>query len=151
MKRRPNKNTSKNSADGKVCQQDTEEQDKPSTHNVCGKCGKQFSKETHLKDHIKNIHNKYDGKVHKQWLAETGGICAECGKIFKSKRALTAHKRQVHNERKFECSFCGNLFPNPTNLRKHIRTVHEEKVHRCSKCDKVYGDKCNLREGMGIE
>ena len=47
MKRRPNKNTSKNSTDEKICQQDTEEQDKPSTHNVCKKCGKQFSNETY--------------------------------------------------------------------------------------------------------
>lgn len=88
----------------------------------CDICTKVFSRKTHLKEHIKSVHDKI--KAHK---------CKFCCREFYRKSNFRRHVRTMHmhvpdnNEvvtSSFACVQCDKVFKSRNSLNKHQRVVH---------------------------
>lgn len=85
----------------------------------CDFCGKTFSLETALIDHIYTHHMN----------VKFG--CNLCSAEFQSDLKLRKHKRFAHN-RRFKCEKCDAAFGYPCDLAEHIKVQHEGKRYNCS-------------------
>ena len=121
----------------------------------CDQCAFTTKRKDHLKDHIKNIHEKICcdlcGKDfslrsltdHKSVVHE--GItnhCNQCGSNFSTKGNLAAHKA-VHDEgRRYVCNQCGRGFLRKPTLDGHMKSKHNTEGRlQCKKCDKSFASR----------
>lgn len=131
----------------------------------CGKCGRRFYAENHVKAHLKTTHNiilppvvyqcdqcpkSYKAKIlleqhqrkHKGVLPF---VCPKCTKAFRLhvslKIHLQAHEQRQHN---FVCEVCGKGFPNIGGLRNHS-AMHQERDIECPVCGWKTNSKNYLR------
>ena len=109
-----------------------------SSELVCNFCGKQFSSETLLNDHNRDVHTTVESP------------CNLCDKSFRSKKKLRYHITSTHAEKEaFQCDIksdgiqCIYYSTTNSNLRAHKKRVHDEKPtnanlakHVCDKPDK---------------
>ena len=93
-----------------------------SSELVCNFCGKQFSSETLLNDHNRDVHTKIESP------------CNLCDKSFRSKTKLRYHITSTHAEKEaFQCDIksvgiqCTYNSSTNSTLRAHNKRVHEEK------------------------
>ncbi|KAL0985092.1 hypothetical protein UPYG_G00152810 [Umbra pygmaea] len=93
---------------------------------VCHVCGKFFSGNNELNDHM---------KIHP---GEKTFRCPDCGKCFRKNPDLTAHKRVHTGERPYRCKFCGKGFTQSGNLAVHMKSHSGEKPHHCPVCGKSF-------------
>ena len=80
---------------------------------MCTTCGKIFSHERSLNDHIKIVHEK---------AKEV--ICTECGKLISQRKHLKKHMQTVHGLgheglREYKCDLCEADFRDSTDLKEH--------------------------------
>lgn len=116
--------------------------------HICDQCGKMFSQETELSDHISNHENtksltckvckkvcksKMLLKIHMEMHAshKLNYVCVKCGKSFFTKNKFELHaKMHVVNMAKqergkvFECDVCKTTFEQKTDLIHHIAEEH---------------------------
>ena len=85
----------------------------------CDQCAFTTKRKDHLKDHIKNIHEKV--------------VCDLCGKGF-SFRSLIDHKRVVHEGILYNCTQCGQNLSTKGNLLAHKAGHKEGKRFACTQC-----------------
>ena len=93
-----------------------------SSELVCNFCGKQFSSETLLNDHNRDVHTTVESP------------CNLCDKSFRSKKKLRYHMTSTHAEKEaFQCDIksdgiqCIYYSTTNSNLRAHKKRVHDEK------------------------
>ena len=117
-----------------------------SSELVCNFCGKQFSSETLLNDHNRDVHTQVESP------------CNLCDKSFRSKKKLRYHITSTHAEKEaFQCDItsvgiqCTYNSTTNSNLRAHKKRVHEEKPanaklakHVCALCGYTTAKKFNL-------
>ena len=117
-----------------------------SSELVCNFCGKQFSSETLLNDHNRDVHTQVESP------------CNLCDKSFRSKKKLRYHITSTHAEKEaFQCDIksdgiqCIYYATTNSNLRAHKKRVHDEKPtnanlakHVCDLCDFRTNTKFNL-------
>ena len=109
----------------------------------CEFCGKLFTKQNNLNQHIKCVHKgvKYKCdfcpkefwnhryvKVHIKSVHE--GVrehqCNQCEKTFIELKGLKRHIKIFHQEgENFICKLCGKIFENQIKLTKHVKWIHE--------------------------
>ncbi|CAH4034154.1 unnamed protein product [Pieris brassicae] len=86
---------------------------------ACFVCSNNFSRKSHLEDHIKSHSgNRYC-------------VCDLCGKASKSSNALRMHRRTHFVERNIKCSFCDAKFKRKSELYAHVSVHTGEKAHIC--------------------
>ena len=78
----------------------------------CTECGKQFSKESHLKTHMK-CHESQSGSH----------ACSQCSKTFNNKRDLDIHTKR-HEDGDYTCNNCDFEGNSREALAKHMETKH---------------------------
>ena len=78
-------------------------------------CGKSYSSNKALKDHVKTVH--VDTTVHS---------CHICGKQLRDKYKLKYHMMVHTDKRNFKCGYCPAQFKGRENLRKHVTKVHHK-------------------------
>ena len=83
----------------------------------CDQCAFTTKRKDHMKDHIKNIHEKE--------------VCDLCGKDF-SFRSLIDHKRVVHEGILYNCTQCGQNLSTKGNLAAHQAGHKEGKRFACT-------------------
>ncbi|KAM4030086.1 uncharacterized protein ACNLHF_021970 [Anomaloglossus baeobatrachus] len=128
----------------------------------CLKCGKCFTRKSHLVDHQKYHTGKKPfscqecGKcfIQKSYLVRHQKIhkgekpfsCSECGKCFIRKSELVEHQRSHTGEKPFSCPECGKCFIRKSNFVRHQKLHTGEKPFSCSECGKCFIQKSELVE-----
>ncbi|GBN59404.1 Zinc finger protein 84 [Araneus ventricosus] len=91
----------------------------------CPKCGKRFSRETHLVVHY---------RTH---TGEKPFPCDKCDKRFSTKYALTTHLRTHTGEKPYSCDQCDKRFSTKSGLNRHSFTHTVEKPYESPICKKA--------------
>ena len=110
-----------------------------SESGFCESCGKSFSSESYLRQHIYTVH-----EGHKDYH------CDSCGKSFGLSSTLRSHIKAIHEGPKdYKCQSCDESFSRALSLKKHIRTIHDEDVnskllYKCEFCEKRFRQSYHL-------
>ena len=110
-----------------------------SESGFCESCGKSFSSESYLRQHIYTVH-----EGHKDYH------CDSCGKSFGLSSTLRSHIKAIHEGPKdYKCESCDESFSRALSLKKHIRTIHDEDVnskllYKCEFCEKRFRQSYHL-------
>lgn len=102
-------------------------------------CGKDYTVDKHLKQHIKAVHTQ-----------ERKHVCQRegCGKSFVTGTRLKRHQAVHEGADRFRCSDCGQSFRKKDTLHKHIRKDHQNlPTHPCTEpgCDAAFDTKTSLK------
>ena len=100
----------------------------------CVQCGKLFTNNTDMKNHVKAVHDKIRDI-----------ICDICAKGFPSKSALNIHRMGHTGEKNFPCHICGQSYKTKHYLIIHTRLHTGEKPHCCEECGKAFADPSALK------
>ncbi len=99
----------------------------------CDDCEAGYSRLSHLKRHIDNVHKKIRHS------------CSICPATFFSKEAAKKHEKIAHgdgNGNRLRCDECGKTFAKRYQLANHAVNEHdvkmEKKVHACDECEKTF-------------
>lgn len=83
----------------------------------CTYCGKMFTRNSFMKDHIRRTH-----------LKEKNVPCSVCNEMFFDNYLLKMHMVKHGGERKFACEVCGKAFLRKSNLTSH-KEMHKKYGH----------------------
>ena len=110
----------------------------PNKNLKCHLCYKNFSGKSHLKLHIKTVH---EGQKNFQ--------CQHCDRKFSQSYNLTNHIQVIHNKiRKFKCDQCYKIFGLKGNLQNHQKRIHGKKDFKCTFCSRTFGVMFQLKIHM---
>lgn len=130
----------------------------------CNLCDSTFARSSHLRLHVRTIHEKAKPFACEQCPATFGHVsskyrhyrtvhlkrrdfkCDRCGQTFAERSAVFKHCRTVHEgSRPYPCEICGFRFHFKLHLTQHIATVHEkQRPHRCKVCGACFGQRSSL-------
>ena len=92
----------------------------------CKECGKTFSRNDKLNDHIKRVHSE---------IKPESFPCIQCEKTFTRKDNLQRHMKDSHKkEQRFECSECFDTFSRMEHLKSHEERGKHSGVLNCEYC-----------------
>lgn len=83
----------------------------------CTHCGKMFTRNSFMKDHVRRIH-----------LKEKNVPCTVCDEKFFDNYCLKLHMVKHKGERNFTCEVCGKAFLRRSNLKVH-KQIHKKHEH----------------------
>lgn len=89
-------------------------------HNIghkCEQCGKMFTRNSFMKDHVRRTH-----------LKEKNVVCTVCNEKFFDNYLLRMHMVKHEGERRFSCTVCGKAFLRRSNLHSHME-MHKKYGH----------------------
>lgn len=89
------------------------------TGHQCNYCGKLFTRNAFMKDHIRRFHFK-----------EKNVECSICFERFFSTQRLKVHMVKHIGERNFHCDICGKKFLWKKNLTGHIASHNKQNSNR---------------------
>ena len=140
---------------------------KPAPEAVCSQCGKIFSSERSLENHIKFVHEKQYNYVCETCNRKCGkpselkqhiefahqGIkrfsCDLCDHRVSSRALLPVHKSAKHGvPMPFSCEICAKGFPSGTLVNYHVKKDHEKVRHKCPVCSREFGVKLSMKRHM---
>lgn len=109
---------------------------------ICKKCGRSFTNEEDLEDHIEDHTDNAKRKKYQ---------CSVCQKTFTHKHSLKNHMPLHNGMGKHKCPECNKLFPCASSLNRHIK-IHDssEKQFVCEECDKAFKDAYGLKKHLRI-
>ncbi|XP_070193636.1 zinc finger protein 658B-like [Littorina saxatilis] len=97
----------------------------PKIKSICPYCGKGFSSELTLSQHL-SVHSD-----------EKPFSCAVCGASYKHKKTLKDHQR-IHGEKQLQCAICGEKFYRELWLKLHMENHYHGSQFQCSICGHVF-------------
>ena len=133
----------------------------------CVHCGKIFTTNIVMKNHIKHVHDKIkehicevcakgfattsDLNTHRRThTGEKNFPCHICGQSYSSKQYLIIHTRQHTGEKPHSCEQCGKAFANPSALKNHQKQHQNNEPVACEVCGKTFKVKKNLKSHMMV-
>ncbi|XP_044738945.1 zinc finger protein 184-like [Chrysoperla carnea] len=131
---------------------------------LCNYCGKAFSLNYQLREHIythtgekpykcENCDKSFTALSllygHRQiHVTEKPYKCRFCEKSFAIKCGLKNHELTHTGDKPFKCEICNQSFRQVAHLKSHSFTHTGEKQHKCKYCDKSFALKYNLTVHM---
>ncbi|XP_015834119.2 gastrula zinc finger protein XlCGF26.1 isoform X5 [Tribolium castaneum] len=100
----------------------------------CDSCGKIYSVEQNLRQHIRQVH-KGERKLH---------VCETCGRGMSSKKCLRDHLLVHTGEKPFPCDLCEKTFRKKEHLTEHLRFHNKETPYTCQTCKKSFSVRKSL-------
>ena len=96
----------------------------------CHICGKQYSKQDKLKEHMLRAHD----------IGEKKYKCDICGMKFITNQSKKEHFEKVHDTNTiYQCDQCPKTFQVRNYLQTHVRIVHEKyRPHKCDICSESF-------------
>ncbi|KAK7083328.1 hypothetical protein SK128_004293 [Halocaridina rubra] len=121
---------------------------------TCKLCGKAFSRDTGLREHIEYIHARTHtfkcgmckfsthrrSNMRNHLKLHTGTAvpviaCPICGVTFKSKTSLKTHLYSHAGLKNYSCDICDKKFISQNRVTAHKTYVHGPKEHSCTHCE----------------
>ena len=138
------------------CPQNPELKDVSNAAYSCDTCGRLFTTEAYLRNHIISIHQKQDRVVEVGERADGGQEdcdfkfkCSMCPKKFSSEAALNTHMQSHQDTKPFQCKVCSLVFSRLINMRKHFLTSHAEIAEfTCEYCGHNLGENKDDETGL---
>ena len=80
-------------------------------HHACAQCDAAFGKASHLRTHVRTVHEQ-----------RRDHACPQCDAVFGQASTLSRHVRTVHEQqKKSTCPHCNGSFKKPQQLGAHHR------------------------------
>lgn len=129
---------------------------------ICEVCGKQYSKNHLLREHIVRSHQDhqqakkypfqcrhcrrvYSGEKQLQThYTQFSGPCEICGMVVGCSGLFWLHRRNHESE----CTICNKVFSAKATLEMHMKTKHMEKRLSCPKCPKRFTFQSQMNKHM---
>ncbi|XP_037781631.1 LOW QUALITY PROTEIN: zinc finger protein 791-like [Penaeus monodon] len=129
---------------------------------ICEVCGKQYSKNHLLREHIVRSHQDhqqakkypfqckhcrrvYSGEKQLQThYTQFSGPCEICGVVVGCSGLFWLHRRNHESE----CSICNKVFSAKATLEMHMKTKHMEKRLSCPECPKRFAFQSQMSKHM---
>ena len=89
---------------------------------VCPSCEEEFSKKSHMENHIQARHPGYRFR------------CPDCDKKYTTYDKLKVHYSTIHEGNKHACEFCDYVSNFKKHLIEHVKVKHEGVKYRCTEC-----------------
>jgi len=110
-------------------------------HLQCNKCGRRFSRLSHLRVHLQAHENvEKSGGVRSEPL-----LCSQCGRKMSSARLLHIHMLRHSGVRPHQCKLCDKSFFVIGQLNAHLSAVHRGKRFICDQCGHESNSKAALK------
>ncbi|XP_052773081.1 zinc finger protein 271-like [Mya arenaria] len=104
----------------------------------CPVCANKFTRQCHLKRHMKSKHEGLK-QLH----------CEHCGKAFVDKWALKCHMRSHTGEKPYACKLCEKSFITASSRNVHIKQMHEKlRPFACTRCGADFTAKKSLEHHL---
>ncbi|XP_054267051.1 transcription factor hamlet-like [Macrosteles quadrilineatus] len=118
-----------------TCDEEIDEDEEVS----CNVCGKTFSDNDNLDEHLVLFHQYPRGQFK----------CRQCPRAYSSQQGLSRHV--AAHSRKYTCENCNTVFTDRSNLQRHIRTSHVgARSHACDECGKTFASSSGLKQHSHI-
>lgn len=131
--------------------------------NICPYCQREFKRKTHLKDHVRLVHEglrpyKCDFCQRSFGLARTLRIhimghtkerpfvCKICEKSFRQKTELNLHMNNHLASTQFRCPICSHDRASQEDLEAHMARHNNREGYQCSTCGRKFKKLCHLKE-----
>ena len=120
--------------------------DKP---HKCEKCGKGFSQngnlQNHLRMHDRDCSYKRQQEHLKVHTADRPHKCEHYDKCFNRNDVLWGHLRIHTREKPFQCEYCQKIFIMSDYLSRYIVTHTGDKLFKCEQCEKNFSQMNNMK------
>ena len=86
--------------------------------NPCGRCGKNYSTQAKLNEHLSIVHGDESAKKFQ---------CKVCDKWLAGKKEMVGHQNMHMDIKPFKCTFCERSYRNSGNMQAHRKEKHSEE------------------------
>lgn len=88
----------------------------------CPHCDMKFLRDTHMKSHIKSMH---EAKIFR---------CTDCDAALLTKRNLVRHMRKHKDDKTIKCAYCPRTFSYESTMKQHMMEHRNNKLIECHIC-----------------
>ncbi|XP_041855349.1 zinc finger protein 131 isoform X2 [Melanotaenia boesemani] len=114
--------------------------------HVCGHCGKAYTREGALKQHISTFHFDAEELSRSQKPQKKVHVCEYCKKHFDHFGHFKEHLRKHTGEKPYECPDCHERFARNSTLKCHMAACQNgagakkgrKKLYECQVCSSVF-------------
>ncbi|CAL9708041.1 unnamed protein product [Knipowitschia caucasica] len=114
--------------------------------HVCGHCGKAYTREGALKQHVNTFHFEEEELPLNQKVQKKVHVCDYCQKVFDHFGHFKEHLRKHTGEKPYECPDCHERFARNSTLKCHMTACQNgagakkgrKKIYECQVCDSVF-------------
>ncbi|XP_029959897.1 zinc finger protein 131 [Salarias fasciatus] len=114
--------------------------------HVCGHCGKAYSREGALKQHVSTFHFDAEELSRNQKPQKKVHVCEYCRKHFDHFGHFKEHLRKHTGEKPYECPDCHERFARNSTLKCHMAACQNgagakkgrKKLYECQVCSSVF-------------
>ncbi|XP_019728256.1 zinc finger protein 131 isoform X2 [Hippocampus comes] len=118
----------------------------PKKPHVCSHCGKAYTREGALNQHLTSFHFDAEEQAQNQKAPKRVHVCEHCKKHFDHFGHFKEHLRKHTGEKPYECPDCHERFARNSTLKCHMAACQNgagakkgrKKLYECQECSSVF-------------